>query len=96
MWLFLVLQNHHLRTNNVEEQRFTDIMTALNLSPNDLTVELLTAAGHAAEDVGPYYCRDCVEGVIGDGINEWYTAKKEAGLFPRKFLFDTSVLSSPH
>jgi hypothetical protein len=82
LWQHLTGGHHYFRGNPAEQNRFLTVVTANNLGVNAVVEELMRAAGHAAEDVGPYYCRNCVEEIITDRIREWWNGKKEAGVLP--------------
>ena len=92
VWEYFSRFHYQLRINNIEQERFLNLMVAQHVTVNGFVVELLTRAGHVAEVVGPYICRRCVNPVALDGIQAWWTAKKEAGLFPRRFPFTIGII----
>ncbi|KAF8601466.1 hypothetical protein BDV93DRAFT_524646 [Ceratobasidium sp. AG-I] len=82
MWQIFSFPHRHLRMNNAEQERFLNLMVAQHATVNGLVVELLTRAGYPAEDVEAYICKRCVSLIAMEGIQAWWTSKKEAGVFP--------------
>ncbi|KAG8769250.1 hypothetical protein FRC12_005076 [Ceratobasidium sp. 428] len=81
LWNRITMRSHHFNHNRTERDRLGTFIDTNN-GMNAVIVELMTSAGHAAEDVGPYYCEVCVRNIAGDNFEAWWEAKKQAGALP--------------
>lgn len=79
LWDIISRANHHFRANVIERTRFTDRLTAHNITPSTIAQELLQSAGHGAEH---YFCTWCVGNLVGGEFATWWRTKKESGTAP--------------